>query len=204
MHTPRSDNHFCCRSHLNQVAPHQLLVTDMRLRSKLFYVFLAVLLVAASIVEASKKRKRDEGGKKSKKQKLVPSTIPIDTLGSDGGVPIQGNFGSGLGSERTSEENASVGEASSTVEGGRFDIVSVAAFGSGTERDDTLGKEFRKAVDGRNFGWLNANWERLWDRRDLLDDVITKGVDVTVWLIQSENIQNGVCLPHSLIKEKRE
>ena len=77
---------FFCRSRLNQITSHQPFVTDMRLRSQLFYVFLAVLLVVASIVEASKKRKKDGGGKRGKRQKLLaPSTIPIDTLRSNEG-----------------------------------------------------------------------------------------------------------------------
>ena len=36
-----------------------------------------------------------------------------------------------------------------------------------------------------DFEWLNANWERWEDRRDLLDDVIAKGADVTVRFIQN-------------------
>ena len=43
------------------------------------------------------------------------------------------------------------------------------------------------------------------DRKDLLDDVIAKGADVTVRFIQNvESMQSGVYLLHSLIKEKRE
>ena len=48
-----------------------------------------------------------------------------------------------------------------------------------------VGIEFREAVDGGNFGWFKANWERWKDRKDLLDDVIAKGADVTVRLIQN-------------------
>ena len=47
------------------------------------------------------------------------------------------------------------------------------------------GRSSRKAVDGEDFGWLNANWGRWKDRKDLLDDVIAKGADVTVRLIQN-------------------
>ena len=36
-----------------------------------------------------------------------------------------------------------------------------------------------------NFEWLNANWGKWRERRDLLDDVIEKGADVTVWFIQN-------------------
>ena len=37
----------------------------------------------------------------------------------------------------------------------------------------------------KTYQWLNANWGKWKDRRDLLDDVIEKGADVTVWLIQN-------------------
>ena len=50
---------------------------------------------------------------------------------------------------------------------------------------DTLGVEFREAVDGENVGWLMMNRNSWVGRKDLLDDVITRGVDVTVRLIQS-------------------
>ena len=50
---------------------------------------------------------------------------------------------------------------------------------------DTLGVEFREAVDGENFEWLNANWESWKERRDLLDYVIAKGADFTVRFIQN-------------------
>ena len=36
-----------------------------------------------------------------------------------------------------------------------------------------------------DFGWLRANWRRWKERNDLLDDVIAKGADVTVWFIQN-------------------
>ena len=36
-----------------------------------------------------------------------------------------------------------------------------------------------------NFGWLKTNWGRWEKRKDLLDDVIAKGADVTVKLIQN-------------------
>ena len=63
--------------------------------------------------------------------------------------------------------------------------MSSAVSEGGAESDDALGKEFREAVDGENFGWLKANWGRWKDRKDLLDDVIGKGADVTVWFIQN-------------------
>ena len=63
--------------------------------------------------------------------------------------------------------------------------MSSAVSESGAERDDALGKEFRKAVDGGDFEWLRINWESWKDRKDLLDDVIAKGAVVTVWFIQN-------------------
>ena len=51
--------------------------------------------------------------------------------------------------------------------------------------EDVVGVEFRKAVDGGNFRWLRTNWERWEKRKDLLDDVIRKGADVTVRFIQN-------------------
>ena len=187
-HTPRSDPHFRRRSRLNQITSLQLSVTDMRLRSKLFYVFLAVVLIVASIVEASKKRNRDGNGKKNKKQKLISSTISIGALRTNGGAPIQGNSGPRLGSKRTSGENASVGESPSTVEGGKYEVVSSVASESSTEINDALGKDFRKALDGRNFEWLKENWVRWEGRKDLLDDVIRRGTDFTVRFIQDAMI----------------
>ena len=46
-----------------------------------------------------------------------------------------------------------------------------------------------------------SSWK---NRKDLLDDVIAKGADVTVWLIQNVGVQNGMYLLHSLIREKRD
>ena len=57
----------------------------------------------------------------------------------------------------------------------------------------TWGRSFRKAVDGGNFGWLNANWKSWKDRKDLLDDVIAKGADFTVRLIQNVENAKRVC-----------
>ena len=68
--------------------------------------------------------------------------------------------------------------------------------------DDALGKEFREAVDGENFEWLEANWWSWKDRKDLLDDVIAKGADFTVRFIQNVEMQKSVYLLHSLIREK--
>ena len=54
-----------------------------------------------------------------------------------------------------------------------------------TASGDDLGVRFKEAVDGRNFEWLNENWERWKERKDLLDDVIEKGAGVTAWFIQN-------------------
>ena len=123
-----------------------------------------------------------KGKKKKGKGKKPGLTTPS---GSGGGTLVERNSGPRLESEKAKENKASVGEASSTVEGGRSEVVSFAVSESGAESDDALGKEFREAVDGGNFGWLKANWERWEDRKDLLDDVIAKGADVTVKLIQN-------------------
>ena len=37
----------------------------------------------------------------------------------------------------------------------------------------------------RNFEWLRTNWQDWRDRKDSFDDVIAKGADVTVRLIQN-------------------
>jgi hypothetical protein len=152
----------------------------MRLRSQLFYVFLAVLLVAASIVEASKGHKKKKGKKKSKGKKPALTT----PSGSGGETPVVRNSVPSLESGTAKDNKASVGEAPSTVEGGRSDVVSSAVSESGAERDDVFGKEFREAVDRENFGWLNVHLRDWKDRGDLPDDVIAKGADVTVWFIQ--------------------
>ena len=149
----------------------------MRFRFKLFYVFLALVLVVAPIVEASKKRKRVGGGKKSKKQKLAPSTISTTTLGTNEGIPIQGISGPGLRSEGTSGEGAGIGGASPYFEGGRSEVLPLAVSENDVESDDILGKEFREAVEEGNFEWLYENWKRWKDRRDLLNDVIRRGAD---------------------------
>ena len=50
---------------------------------------------------------------------------------------------------------------------------------------DDVGVRFKEAVDGGNFGWLNANLEGWKERNDLLDYVIAKGAVVTVRFIQN-------------------
>ena len=67
----------------------------------------------------------------------------------------------------------------------------------------SCGKAFREAVDGGNFGWLKANRRSWKERKDLLDYVIAKGADVTVWFIQNVGVlQKSVYLLHSLMREK--
>ena len=155
----------------------------MRLRSNLFHVFFALLFIAASIVEASKwgKRNKKKRNKKKGKGKKLGLTTPS---GSGGGTLIECNSGPSLESEKAKENKASVREAFSIVEGDRSEVVSSAVSESGAESDDALGKEFREAFDGGDFEWLNAHWARWGKRKDLLDDVIRKGADVTVKLIQ--------------------
>ena len=51
--------------------------------------------------------------------------------------------------------------------------------------EDTFGVEFRKAVDEEDLKWLNRNRKSWWRRKDLFDDVIAKGVVVTIWFIQN-------------------
>ena len=145
-------------------------------------------------------RSTGKGGTRRKSKGKKPAlTTPS---GSGGGTLVERNSGPSLESEKARENKASVGEASSTVEGGRSEMVPSAVSGSGAESDDVLGKEFREAVDGRNFGWLKANWMSWKKRKDLLDDVIAKGADVTVRLIQNVESAKGVYLLHSLIREK--
>ena len=122
--------------------------------------------------------------------------------GSGGGAPVEHNSGPRLESEKAKENKASVGGASSTVEGGRSEVMPSAVSEGGAESDDALGKGFREAVDGENFEWLKENWVSWRKRRDLLDYVIAKGVDVTVWFIQSVESAKRVYLLHSLIREK--
>ena len=113
--------------------------------------------------------------------------------GSGGETLVERNSGPSLESEKAKDNKASVGEASSTVEGGRSEVVSSAVSESGTESDDVLGKEFREAVDGGNFGWLNGNWESWKERKDLLDYVIAKGADFTVRFIQNVEMCKRLC-----------
>ena len=52
-------------------------------------------------------------------------------------------------------------------------------------KDISFEDQFREAAEEGNFEWLNANLENWKERRDLLDYVIAKGADVTVWFIQN-------------------
>ena len=51
---------------------------------------------------------------------------------------------------------------------------------------------------------VECKLEEMEKRKDLFDDVIAKGADFTVRFIQNVEVQNGVYLLHSLIKETRE
>ena len=87
----------------------------MRLRSKLFYIFLALFFIPASIVEASKRR--EGGGKKGREQN--PALIILcDAPGSGREIPVGRNFGPNLESERAKDNKENVGEAFSPVEEG--------------------------------------------------------------------------------------
>ena len=155
-----------------------------------------MILTIASIVEASKKRNH-------KKKKSVPSTTLTDSsVGPGREIPVRHHSGPRSELEKTKDNKASIGEASSTVEGSISEVVSCADSGNDTESGDVVGVEFRKAVEGEHFGWLEANWLSWIYRKDLLDYVITKGVVVTVRLIQNVEMQNDVHLLHSLTKEK--
>ena len=50
---------------------------------------------------------------------------------------------------------------------------------------DTSITRFKEAVDGKDFRWLNEQLEGWEKRHDLLDYVIEKGADVTVWFIHN-------------------
>ena len=100
------------------------------------------------------KEKTKEGESEMHKKKIPASITLYDAPGSGGETPVEHNSGPSLESEKAKENKASVGEASSTVEGGRSEVVSSAVSEGGAESDDALGKEFREAVDGENFEWL--------------------------------------------------
>ena len=95
-----------------------------------------------------------ERNKKKNKGKKSGLTTPS---GSGGGTLVGRNSGLRLESEKARENKASIGEASSTVEGGRSEIVPCAVSEGGAESDDAVGVGFREAVEGENFGWLKEN-----------------------------------------------
>ena len=72
-----------------------------------------------------------------------------------------------------------------SVEGGRSEMASSAVSDGDAESDAVFGKEFREAVDGEKFEWLRESSSKWAWRKDLLDDVIARGADVTIWFIQN-------------------
>jgi len=67
---------------------------------------------------------------------------------------------------------------------------------------DTVGVVFNEAVDEENVEWLRANEDSWWERKDLLDYVIERGVAVTVKFIQRVDGAKGcVYLLDSLTRE---
>ena len=166
----------------------------MRLRSKLFYVFLAVLLIVASIAEASKRGKRHKKKNKKKGEKMTL----ITSSGSGGGALVERNSGPSLESGKTNDNKENVGRASPIIEGGRCEVMPCAV----SESDDAFGKGLMEAVDGRNFAWLRAGlW--IWEKREyLLDYVIRRGANVTVWFIQS--VESTKCSALAALFDKGE
>ena len=89
-------------------------------------------------MEASKKRKH-------KKKKSVPSTTLFDSsVGPGREIPVRHHSGPRPELEKTKDNKASIGEASSTVESGRSEMVSSAVSGNGTESGDDLGEGVQK------------------------------------------------------------
>ena len=146
-----------------------------------------MLLIAVSIVEASKRCKKYRKGRNKKKNKGKKSALTTPS-GSGEGTLVEHSSGPRLESEKARENKASVGGASPTVEGGGSEVLSSAASDNGAESDDALGKEFWRAVDEEDFEWLKENHVSWWNRRDLLDEVVARGIDVTVWFIQSVDV----------------
>ena len=134
---------------------HQLLVTDMRLRSKLLRLFLVILTIA-SIVEASKGREQKKKNKrKCKKKKPVPSTTLTDSsVGPGREIPVRHHSGPRPELEKTKENKASIGETSSRLlRRSRSEMVSSAVSGGDTESGDVAGVAFKEAVDEEEF-WV--------------------------------------------------
>ena len=164
----------------------------MRLRSQLLYTLLAILLVILSIVEASKKHRKKKS-KQSKNEKSALSTVLFDTsVGPGREIPVKSTSGS----------SSKPGKAPQIVGGSKGASVSSAVpKRSGTARGDVLEREFRKAVDGADFGWLKTNVNGWLNRKGLLDYVLGKGVDFTVKLIRSFETNAGCtrCTPSQSI-----
>ena len=155
----------------------------MRLRSKLFYVFLAWFL---SLHPSWRPRRDARIQEREEQEERQGQEIGVDhSFRIWWGTPVERNSGPSPELGKAKDNKASVEGAFSIVEGGRSEVVSSAVSEGGAERDDALGKEFWKAVDGRNFEWFEANWGRWENRDDLFDDVIAKGADFTVGFIQN-------------------
>ena len=148
----------------------------MRIRSQLLYALLAILFVILSIVEASKKHRKKKS-KQSKNEKSALSTVLFDTsVGPGREIPVKSTSGS----------SSKPGKAPQIVGGSKGASVSSAVPKQpGTASGDVLEREFRKAVDGADFGWLKANVNGWLNRKGLPDYVLGKGVDFTVKLIRS-------------------
>ena len=160
----------------------------MRLRSQLLYI-LMVLIVIASIVEASKGQKGKNRKRRGKKRALI--TL-VDVPGSGGGIPVQPPRPEL--EPKAGDGKTDVGKSCLSGEGSRGMRVSLAGHESVAASGDAFGDKFREgAVDGESFGWLRQNYESWRERKDLLDHVIAKGVDVTVKFIQRvENARRRV------------
>ena len=68
---------------------------------------------------------------------------------------------------------------------------------------NTWGAAFKEAVGREGFEWLRENYWSWIFREDLLDDVITKGVDFTVRFIQNVEDAKGRVLAALFEKETR-
>ena len=73
--------------------------------------------------------------------------------GSGGGTPVGRSSGPSIDSVKAKDNKENSGDASSTVEGGRSEVVSPVASESSTKINDALGKKFRKAVEEREL-WM--------------------------------------------------
>ena len=56
----------------------------------------------------------------------------------------------------------------------------------------------------RDVGWLEANWLSWCDRKDLLDDLIRKSADFTVWLIRDVDTVAKRCVLAALFDKGEE